>query len=230
LKHRRMTLAPSILNADFLDLKGALRIIERGGADWVHLDVMDGHFVPNISLGAHAVSCVRRGTRLPLNVHLMVTDPRRHLGAFLKAGADIVTIHVESRGNTRNLLRAIRARGARVGITLKPETPLSAVGPFLGLVDLVLVMTVEPGFGGQAFHRECLPRVAALRRLAPRLDIQVDGGVTTATVAKAVAAGASNIVAGCAVFGARDPVRALRRIRRSGEAAMARAPWMPGRG
>ncbi len=211
-----LRLAPSILNADFAHLAGAVRTIERGRGDAVHLDVMDGHFVPNLSFGPAVVAAVARRTRLPLDVHLMVEDPLRFVAPFRRAGATGLTIHAEAR-RAGTALRAVRRAGARPGLALRPGTRLGALEGRWGAFEMVLLMTVEPGFGGQPFRRDVLPKIRALRDLATRrgraLDIQVDGGITAATLPAAVAAGANVIVAGVAVFGARDPVAAIRRLR-----------------
>jgi ribulose-phosphate 3-epimerase len=214
---------PSILNADFADLAGAVRAVERGGGDAVHVDVMDGHFVPNLSMGPQVVRSLARRTRLPLDVHLMIEDPSRFIGPFLEAGAAGITVHAEARGRTATLLDRIRAAGGRAAVALRPRTPLAAIEGLLRRLDMVLLMTVEPGFGGQAFREDVLPKIRALREAARRrgraLDIQVDGGVTERTVRLATAAGANVIVAGVAVFGARSPEAAIRRIRAAAEAA-----------
>src|SRR5262249_50082176 len=157
-----------------------VRAIERGGGDQVHVDVMDGHFVPNLSMGPHVVASLRRRTRLPLDVHLMVEEPGRFVEAFLAAGADSLTLHVESKGPLRALLRRVRRAGRRVSVALRPATPLAALKRLVPEIDMALLMTVEPGFGGQPFRRDVLPKIRALRGSAPGLDIQVDGGVTAA--------------------------------------------------
>ncbi len=214
-----LRLAPSILNADFARLDRAVRVIERGMGDRIHVDVMDGHFVPNLSMGPAIVASLARRTRLPLDVHLMVSDPLALVGPFRRAGAAWLTVHAEAR-RPDAALRAIRRSGARPGLALRPGTRLGALDGRWGAFDMVLLMTVEPGFGGQPFRRDVLPKIRALRELARRrgrsLDIQVDGGVTARTLPDAVEAGANVIVAGVAVFGARDPVAAIRRLRRIG--------------
>jgi ribulose-phosphate 3-epimerase len=220
---RAIRIYPSILNADMLDLGRDLAIIARGGGDGVHVDVMDGHFVPNLSMGPHIVESIRPATRLAIDAHLMVTDPGKFIGPFLDAGADSLTIHAEIRGPVARLLSAIRRRGARSGVSLRPGTPLSVLEPFLPYADAVLMMTVEPGYGGQRFQERVLGKICALRRLGGRrgipLDIQVDGGVTNATAREAVRAGANVLVAGSSIFGARDPVAAIRHLRKVAVAA-----------
>lgn len=220
-----LKIAPSILNANFLDLGSSLKAAERGGGDAVHVDVMDGHFVPNLSLGPYVVRYLRAGTRLPLDVHLMVSRPADFVGPFLDAGADGITVHVESSGPIRPLLRRIRRAGAKAGVTVRPHTPLSALRGLLGLVDMVLVMTVEPGFGGQPLKSGVLGKITELRRIVRGMkrapDIEVDGGIRADNVGRVVAAGANVIVVGWAVFGGPDPAAALRRIRRRAVRAMA---------
>ena len=178
---------------------------------------MDGHFVPNLSMGPHVVECLRSATRLPLDVHLMVTDPARHVDAFLRAGASNLTIHVEARGDIAAILRRIRRGGARASICLKPETSAAGAGKYLGLADMVLIMTVHPGYGGQKFMRSMLPKVAALRAMADKagrsLDIEVYGGIVASTARDTVRAGANVLVAGVAVYGAQNPASAIRRLR-----------------
>lgn len=214
-------IAPSILNADFSRLGEAVRMIERGGGAQVHVDVMDGHFVPNLSMGPQVVRSLKARTRLPMDVHLMVEAPEGLLPAFLDAGADSVTLHLESTGPLRRMLGAIRRAGRRAAVAIRPRTPLSRLWRLLPHVDMALLMTVEPGFGGQPFRRDMLPRLRAVRARAPGLDLQVDGGVTAATAADAVSAGANVLVAGVAIFGARDPVAALRGLKRLALAAAA---------
>lgn len=215
-------IAPSILNADFARLESAVRAIGRGGGAQVHVDVMDGHFVPNLSMGPAVVAALARRTRLPLDVHLMVAEPLGFVEPFRRAGAAELTIHAEAR-QPDAALRAIRRAGARPGLALRPGTGLGALAGRWGAFDMVLLMTVEPGFGGQPFRRDVLPKIRALRDAARRrgraLDIQVDGGITAATLPDAVRAGANVLVAGVAVFGSRDPVAAIRRLRRLGEDA-----------
>jgi ribulose-phosphate 3-epimerase len=216
-------LVPSILNADLAALKDSLRMLELGRADGVHVDVMDGHFVPNLSMGPHMVESIRRHTDLPIDVHLMVTDPGQFVGPFVRAGASSLTVHAEGGRGVRRLLDRIRSLGAGAALALRPRTPLSALHGLLEHADMVLLMTVEPGFGGQPFQARVLPKIRGLRhrarRLGLRLDIQVDGGVTVRTARRAIRAGANVLVAGVAIFGAPDPARAITRLRRAAEAA-----------
>ncbi len=208
-------LAPSILSADFANLGREVADVEKLGADWVHVDVMDNHFVPNLTLGAPIVASLRKATTLPLDCHLMVENPEKLIPDFLKAGADGITIHVESTHDVNACLRAIRAGGARAGITLRPGTPLEELMPFLGEVDLVLVMTVEPGFGGQSFMSDQVAKIRTLReaigRRGLKVLIQVDGGVNAET--RSEVDGADCIVAGSFIFGAQDRAAALVALR-----------------
>jgi ribulose-phosphate 3-epimerase len=198
--------APSILSADFGRLSEEVRAVEAAGADWIHVDVMDGRFVPNITIGPVVVDAVRRATRLPLDVHLMIVEPERYVDAFRHAGADRISVHVEASPHLHRTLQHIRALGARAGAVLNPHTSEETLRHVLGDLDLVLVMSVNPGFGGQSFIPSALPKLRALRAAvdAAGLDvaIEVDGGVAPATAGAVVAAGARVLVAGSAVFGA----------------------------
>ena len=195
-------IAPSILSADFARLGDEVRAIETAGADWVHVDVMDGHFVPNLTIGAPVVGALRAVTKLPLDVHLMIDEPARYVADFARAGADYLTIHVEACRDVAGTLAQIRAAGVKPGITLKPGTAIERILPFLPAVDLILIMTVEPGFGGQSFMRDQVAKIGAVRaelnRLGSRALIEVDGGITAET-AREVAA-ADVLVAGSFVF------------------------------
>ena len=212
-------IAPSVLAADLANLSAEVEQIRLGGADFVHFDVMDGCFVPNISMGVPVLRSLRKATDLFLDVHLMIDRPLRYVDAFCKAGADLVNFHVEA-DTEENLLLAIekaRALGRKTGVTLKPATPAEAVLPYLPLVDLVLVMTVEPGFGGQSFMFDQLPKVTRVRELAdaiqPDCEVGVDGGVDAETAPLCIRAGASVLVAGSSVFGKADRAAAIRALR-----------------
>ncbi len=210
-------IAPSVLSADFGRLAEEVRAVETAGADWIHVDVMDGRFVPNITIGPLVVEAVRKATRLPVDAHLMIVEPERYVEAFAKAGADLVSVHAEVSPHLHRTLQAIRAAGARPAVALNPSTPLSAVEYVLGDCEMVLVMTVNPGFGGQKYIQACTDKVRALRTLAdarnPALDIEVDGGVNPDTAAEVAAAGANVLVAGTAVFGEQDYRAAIQGLR-----------------
>ena len=204
-----MLISPSILTCDFTHLADEIAFVERSGADMVHLDVMDGVFVPNLSFGVPVIAALRPLTALPFDVHLMMQYPHRLVDAFADAGADIINFHIESESPIDETLATIRNKGKKAALTLKPATPAEAVFPYLDRVDMVLVMTVEPGFGGQKFMADMLPKIAAIRREIDRrglsVDIQVDGGVAAATAPLVAQAGASIAVVGSALFNSDDP-------------------------
>jgi ribulose-phosphate 3-epimerase len=215
-------IAPSILSADFAALGQDIARVEEAGADQLHVDVMDGHFVPNLTIGPPVVEAIRKRTRLPLDVHLMIEAPERSLQAFVSAGADLITVHAEACPHLQRTLVQIRELGARAGAALNPSTSLRALEYVLDDLDLVLVMSVNPGFGGQAFIPATYPKVRTLRTLlgSRPVEISVDGGVKAEHAGPLVAHGASVLVAGSAIFGAADPGEALRRLRRAAEAMM----------
>lgn len=213
-------IAPSLLAADFARLGEEARAVEAAGADWLHLDVMDGHFVPNISFGPVVVQALRRHCSLPFDVHLMIAPADPYLEAFARAGADLISLHPEAGPHLHRSLQTIRGLGKKAGVVLNPATPVSAVENVLDLCDLILVMSVNPGFGGQSFLEGQLTKIAALRRMIDasgrKIALQVDGGVTAATAPRCIAAGADVLVAGTAVFGAPDYAAAIQGLRGGG--------------
>jgi ribulose-phosphate 3-epimerase len=218
-----LRLAPSILSADFGRLAEEIRAVEAAGADWIHVDVMDGRFVPNLTIGPLVVEAVRKVTRLPIDAHLMIVEPERYVEAFAKAGADLISVHAEASPHLHRTLQAIRAAGARPAVALNPATGLEAVEYVLTDCDMVLLMSVNPGFGGQRYIASCTEKVRRLRAMADArshpLEIQVDGGIKADTIGPVAAAGANVFVAGTAVFGAKDYRQAIADLRAAGERA-----------
>jgi ribulose-phosphate 3-epimerase len=213
----RILVAPSLLAADFTRLGDETRAVEAAGADWLHLDVMDGHFVPNISFGPLVVKALRPLSAMPFDVHLMIAPVDPYLAAFAEAGADHISVHPESGPHLHRTLQAIRALGKKAGVVLNPATPVAAVEPVMDLLDIIMVMTVNPGFGGQSVIASQLPKIAALRRLIEAsgrdITLQADGGVTLATAGGALAMGVDCLIAGTSVFGAADYAAAIAGLR-----------------
>lgn len=212
-----MKIAPSILSADFANLERDVRLVESGGADYIHVDVMDGHFVPNITLGANIVSAIRPVTKLPLDCHLMIENPENYIEDFAKAGADIITVHVESTPHIHRAIQMIKAAGVKAGVVLNPGTPVEAVKYVLAECDIVLVMTVNPGFGGQSFIEETLEKITELSALKEiknyHYEIEVDGGIVPETAAKCKLAGADVFVAGSYVYNAENPLEQIQNLK-----------------
>jgi ribulose-phosphate 3-epimerase len=218
-------IAPSILSADFAALGAAIAAAERGGADLIHVDVMDGHFVPNITIGPPVVTAIKRVATVPLDVHLMITDPDKYIEAFADAGAAMISVHVEVLPHLHRTVHAIKALGVKAGVVLNPSTPVGALEDMAGDVDYVLVMSVNPGFGGQKFIPHSETKVRAVRALLDRAGngarVEIDGGIDHTNVARVVAAGARMIVAGSAIFHTPDPERATRELKAAALAAVA---------
>ncbi|WP_444658939.1 ribulose-phosphate 3-epimerase [Caproiciproducens sp. R2] len=208
-----MLIAPSVLSSDFSQLGNEVRRMDLCGADWIHLDVMDGHFVPNLTFGAPVIRAVRGFTEKPFDVHLMIDEPLRYVPDFIDAGADIITFHIESQSDTEKTLEAIRAGGAKPALSVKPGTPAQALFPYLDKLYMVLVMTVEPGFGGQSFMEDMMEKIRVLKARRPELLIQVDGGINPSTIRTAARAGADVCVAGTSVFKAEDAAQAIRDLK-----------------
>lgn len=210
-------IAPSILSADFSRLGEEIAAVEAAGADWIHVDVMDGRFVPNITIGPVVVASIRKATRLPFDVHLMIESPERFIDGFAGAGADTITVHVEAATHLHRTVAMIREKGLRAGVSLNPATPLALVEPILPDIDLLLVMTVNPGFGGQKFISGMIPKIAAAKRMiqraAPEVLLEVDGGVHLKNIRSIADAGADVLVAGSAVFGSRDYAATIRAMK-----------------
>lgn len=212
-----MKISPSILSADFANLERDIRIVEEGGADYIHVDVMDGHFVPNITLGPNIVSAIRPVTKLPLDCHLMIENPEKYIEDFAKAGADIITVHAESTPHIHRAIQMIKNTGVRAGVVLNPGTPVAAVEYVLSECDMVLVMTVNPGFGGQSFIPETLKKIEKLKRLKEanhyHYEIEVDGGIVPETATQCKQAGADVFVAGSYVYNAEDPQKQIQHLK-----------------
>lgn len=212
--HSKVKIAPSILSADFSCLAKHIKKVEVAGADLLHVDVMDGHFVPNITIGPVVVKDLRRITKLPLDVHLMISEPLKYIDPFIKAGADMITVHIEtiSAAKINKLAKSLKTRGVKCGVSLNPNTPVSKIKKVLDYIDFILVMSVYPGFGGQKFITSALPKVRKLRSLF-KGDISVDGGVNDKVAGDLIKAGANILVAGSFVFGAKNINKAIRSIR-----------------
>ncbi|AIG27723.1 ribulose-phosphate 3-epimerase [Brevibacillus sp. 7WMA2] len=211
-------IAPSILSADFARLGEEIKDVERGGADWIHVDVMDGHFVPNITIGPLIVDAIRPVTQLPLDVHLMIEEPDRYIAQFAKSGADYITVHQEACRHLHRTIHHIKEQGVKAGVVLNPATPISTIEHVLEDLDLVLLMTVNPGFGGQKFIHSVLPKIRDLRHLLnerglSHVDIEIDGGVNAQTARLCEDAGATVLVAGSAVYNQPDRAKAIAEIR-----------------
>ncbi len=206
-------ISPSILSSDYGKLSSELKRMEDCGADMLHIDVMDGHFVPNITLGAPIVKCIRKSSSLPFDVHLMISDPYKYIPDFVKAGSDIITFHVESDSDIEKTIDLILASGKKAGLSVKPKTPIETVYPYLDKLSMVLVMTVEPGFGGQSFMEDMMPKVSAVKAEIERkgldVDIQVDGGINKDTISVAAKAGANVFVSGNAIFSSNDAAKTI---------------------
>ena len=219
-------IAPSLLSADFANLGEAVRTAERGGADWLHVDVMDGHFVPNITIGPLVVKAIRKVATIPLDVHLMISEPDRYLEAFAEAGAARMSVHAEVLPHLHRTVQRIKSLGAKAGVAINPSTPVSALEDIIEDLDHVLVMSVNPGFGGQTFIERSESKVRAVRRLLADRGaaalIEIDGGIDATTAPRAVAAGVDVLVAGQAVFGSKDPAAAIRELRAAATGAAVR--------
>ncbi len=220
-KHVRI--APSILSADFAALGAAIAMAEKGGADLIHVDVMDGHFVPNITIGPPVVKSIKRVARVPLDVHLMITDPDKYAEAFVKAGADMLSVHLEVLPHLHRSVAFIKSLGVKAGVVLNPSTPAGALEEIAGDVDFILIMSVNPGFGGQTFIPKSLQKVAAIRAMLDRAGnvkapIEIDGGIDLSNIASAVDAGVEIVVAGSAIFNTPDPAAATRALKEAAAA------------
>lgn len=206
-------ISPSILSSDYGNLSSELKRMEACGADMLHIDVMDGHFVPNITLGAPIVKCIRKSSTFPFDVHLMISDPYKYIPDFVNAGSDIITFHAEADSDIEKTIDLILASGKKAGLSVKPKTPVEAVYPYLDKLSMVLVMTVEPGFGGQSFMEDMMPKVSAVRSEIDRrgldVDIQVDGGINKDTISIAAKAGANVFVSGNAIFSSDDAKKTI---------------------
>ena len=211
MSNPKILIAPSILSADFSDLRNEIKKVEDAGADWIHVDVMDGQFVPNITIGAPVVNCIRKITKLPLDVHLMIVEPDKHLKDFASAGANIITVHAEACKHLERTLSYIKELGCKAGVSFNPHTPVNSLKYVLGIVDLVLIMTVNPGFGGQKFISSVVPKISEVQKLfkEANLDnkyIEVDGGINTQTAPIVRSAGANVLVSGNAIYSLKSQV------------------------
>lgn len=222
MSERKIEISPSVLGANLMCLGEEIRRVEELGIGWLHLDHMDGHFVPNISFGPDFVSAMRKQTKLFLDVHLMLSEPMKYIETYAKAGADLITVHVEADDDAKTMLRAIAAQGIKAGISIKPDTPVQAIEPLLPLCDLVLVMTVEPGFGGQSLREDCVAKIPELKAMIEKsgrdILIEVDGGVKRENAEKVVRAGADVLVMGTGLFRADDPKAVVREVLACAEA------------
>ncbi len=210
-------ISPSVLASDFANLESELKKCSDGGAELIHLDVMDGHFVPNISIGAPVIASLDKVCETPFDVHLMISDPLFYIDDFIKAGADIITFHVECESDIEKTIDKIVDAGCKAALAVKPNTPIDAVYPYLDKLSMVLVMTVEPGFGGQSFMESTMPKIKELRAKCPDIDIQVDGGINADTVKIAGKAGANVFVAGSAVFKSDNPAATIKLLKENAE-------------
>jgi len=227
MRRKRVKIAPSILSADFSRLREEIQRVEKAGADYIHIDVMDGHFVPNITVGPIIVEAVSRITRLPLDVHLMISDPDYYIADFARAGSHIITVHGEAALHLHRCVQLIRSLKKKAGVAINPATPLSTIEEILPSVDLVLVMTVNPGFGGQSFIPECLPKIAHLREMLDEagredIELEVDGGVKLENIAEIARAGARVFVSGSGIFHQKNYNKTIHEMRQRAEASSSR--------